>query len=88
MFLDLDEAAYERQVLEWLTGIGWAHAFGPEIAPNGSRPERASFKDVVLVERLEDALARLNPTITSDVVRRVSQRIQSPGEADPFWATG
>lgn len=86
MFLDLDEAAYERQVLEWLKGIGWAHAFGPEIAPNGSRPERASFKDVVLVERLEEALARLNPTITRDVVRRVSQRIQSPGEADPFWA--
>jgi type I restriction enzyme R subunit len=84
--LNLDEAAYERQVLEWLKGIGWAHAFGPEIAPNGSRPERSSFKDVVLVERLEEALERLNPAITGDVVRRVSQRIQSPGEADPFWA--
>lgn len=86
MFLDLDEAAYERQVLEWLEGIGWSHSFGPEIAPNGSSPERSSFKDVVLVERLEEALARLNPTINRDVVRRVSQRIQSPGEADPFWA--
>ncbi len=84
--MNLDEAAYERQVLEWLKGIGWAHAFGPEIAPNGSRPERSSFKDVVLVERLEEALERLNPAITGDVVRRVSQRIQSPGEADPFWA--
>lgn len=86
MFLDLDEAAYERQVLGWLKGIGWLHAFGPEIAPNGSRPERKSFKDVVLVDRLEEAIARLNPSIGRDVVRRVSQRIQSPGEADPFWA--
>lgn len=86
MTLELDEASYERQVLEWLKGIGWTHSFGPEIAPNGSRPERSSFKDVVLVERLEQALKRLNPTITHDVVRQVSQRIQSPGEADPFWA--
>jgi len=86
MFLDLDEAAYERQVLEWLKGIGWSHAFGPELAPNGSHPERSSFKDVVLVGRLEDALTRLNPSINRDVVRRVSQRIQSPGEASPYWA--
>jgi len=67
MFLDLDEAAYERQVLEWLKGIGWSHSFGPEIAPNGSSPERSNFKDVVLVERLEQALTRLNPTINRDV---------------------
>lgn len=84
--MKLDEAAYELQVLEWLKGIGWSHAFGPEIAPNGSRPERQSFKDVVLVDRLEEAIARLNPSITADIVRRVSQRIQAPGEADPFWA--
>jgi type I restriction enzyme R subunit len=86
MFLDLDEAAYERQVLEWLKGIGWSHAFGPELAPNGAHSERSSFKDVVLVGRLEDALTRLNPSINRDVVRRVSQRIQSPGEASPYWA--
>lgn len=84
--MDLDEAGYERQVLEWLKGIGWSHVFGPEIAPNGSIPERASFKDVVLVGRLEDALTRLNPSISRDVVRRVSQRLQAPGEANPFWA--
>jgi len=86
MFLELDEAGYERQVLEWLKGIGWTHAFGPEIAPNGSNPERSNLKEVVLVERLEAALARLNPSINRDAIHRVSQRIQSPGEASPFWA--
>jgi type I restriction enzyme R subunit len=82
----LDEAAYEKQVIEWLSAIGWEHQFGPEIAPNGSRPERETFKDVVLVRRLEDSLRRINPTLPRDVIRRVSQRIQSPGEAAPFWA--
>ena len=82
MFLDLDEAGYEAQVLEWLSGIGWTHVFGPEIAPNGLTPERESFKDVILAERLEDAIARINPNLTKDVVRRVRQRIESPGETD------
>ena len=83
---DLDEAAYENQVIEWLKGIDWGYEFGPEIAPNGSRPERSSFKDVVLVARLEETLSRINPGIPKDVIRRVSQKIQSPGEADPFAA--
>ncbi|MFM1784338.1 MAG: hypothetical protein RLZZ579_615, partial [Actinomycetota bacterium] len=83
---NLDEAGYEQQVLEWLIGAGWSHKFGPEIAPNGSRPERSSFKDVVLTGRLEEALGRLNPSLSQDTIRRISQRIQSPGEASPFWA--
>lgn len=82
----LDEAAYETQVIEWLSAIGWSHQFGPEIAPNGSKPERETFKDVVLVERLEESLRRLNPSLPRDVLRRVGQRIQSPGETDIFSA--
>lgn len=83
---ELDEAAYERQVIEWLGSIGWGQQFGPEIAPNGSKPERATFKDVVLVDRLEKSLERLNPGLPRDVVRRVSQRIQSPGETGIYLA--
>jgi type I restriction enzyme R subunit len=86
MALDLNEAAYEEQVIEWLKGIGWSYAFGPEIAYNGSAPERSSNKDVVLVGRLEDALARINPQLTKDVIRRVRQRIESPGETDVLKA--
>jgi type I restriction enzyme R subunit len=86
MLRNLDEAAYENQVLDWLKTAGWSHVFGPEIAPNGSKPERGSFKDVVLAGRLEESLSRLNPSISQDVVRRLSQRIQSPGEASPYWA--
>lgn len=86
MFLDLDEAAYEREVLSWLSEIGWAHVFGPEIAPNGSEPERESMKDLILIERLETALSRINPQVSRDVIRRVCQKIESPGETDLFKA--
>lgn len=86
MMFELDEAAYESQVIEWLTGIGWKHEFGPELAPNGLRPERSSFKDVVLIGRLQEALKKLNSSIPMDVLERVSQEIHSPGETDPFLA--
>ena len=82
MFLGLDEAAYERQVLEWLQGIGWAHAFGPEIAHDGSMPERNSFKDVLLLGRLEESLSAINPGIPKDVIRKISQQLSSPGVTD------
>lgn len=82
----LDEASYELQVIDWLKTIGWSHAFGPEIAYNGSTPERSSNKDVVLIDRLEDAIARINPKLTNDVIRRVRQRIESPGETDVLKA--
>ena len=86
MPFDMDEAGYERHVLEWLAEIGWKHEFGPELAQNGDRPERDSFKDVILAGRLEEALARINPGLPRDVIRRVRQRVQSPGETDIFWA--
>lgn len=86
MSFNLDEAAYESQVIEWLKGIGWDYAFGPEIAYNGDRPERATNKDVILVDRLEEAISRINPRLTRDVVRRVRQRVESPGETDVFRA--
>jgi type I restriction enzyme R subunit len=78
----LNEDSYELQVLEWLRGVGWEWVRGPEIAHDGLMPERSSYKDVVLVGRLEDALSRINPGMPKDAVRRVRQLVESPGETD------
>ena len=82
----IDEAAYEDQFIDWLKGIGWEYKFGPEMAHDGSSPERESYKYVVLVERLSDAISRLNPGLPKEAVRRVIQMVQSPGESDPLKA--
>ena len=52
----LDEAQVELQVLDILGELGWDRAFGPNIAHDGERPEQSGYGDVVLVERLRDAL--------------------------------
>lgn len=78
----LNEDGYEYQFIDWLKDIGWDWKFGPDIAHDGIAPEREDYKDVVLMERLSDALKRINPELPRDNIRSVSQLLASPGEAD------
>jgi type I restriction enzyme R subunit len=86
MIANLNEDGYEHQCINWLKGIGWQWKFGPDISPGGDAPERASYKDVVLVERLEDAILRINPGLPKDNIRSIRQMFESPGETDPIRA--
>ena len=78
----LNEDGYEHQCIKWLKDIGWEWKYGPDIAPEGIAPERESYKDVILGERLEDAIARINPLLPKDAIRSVHQLLASPGETD------
>ena len=82
----LNEDAYELQCIEWLKATGWNYVHGSVIAPEGEASERASYKDVILVDRVEDALGRINPGVPRDVIRRVRQMLESPGETDVLKA--
>lgn len=64
----ITEDALEQAMLEWLAGLGWDTAFGPDISPadaNTPGSERATYREVTLTGRLRDAIARLNPHIPS-----------------------
>ena len=78
----LNEDAYELQCIEWLKEAGWNHVHGGVIAPEGTAPERVSYKEVLLVDRVEESLSRINPGVPKDVLRRVRQMLESPGETD------
>ena len=57
----ITETDVENLAQEWLKSLGWQTAYGPDIGPGGLRPERADYGQVVLEQRLLDALADLNP---------------------------
>ena len=78
----LNEDAYELQCIEWLKATGWNYVHGGVIAPEGTAPERATYKDVILVDRVEESLGRINPGVPKDVLKRVRQMLESPGETD------
>ena len=49
---------------------GWTHVHGSELAPDASAAERKLWSDVVLVERLRGAVARINPQLSPEAVQR------------------
>ena len=57
------ESVVEDAALEWLEGLNWRIAHGPDIAPDSPVAERTDYGEVVLVRRLRDAIARLNPEL-------------------------
>ena len=73
----LTEADVEQAALEWLSGLGWQVAHGPDIAPDTPGAERDNYRQVVLEHRLRIALARLNPHLPDsawdDAFRKLTQ---------------
>ncbi len=59
--MSITEDIVEQAALETLQELGWAYLPGPVLAPDGIAPERRSNSDVILIGRLEAAIAKLNP---------------------------
>ncbi|RRU75908.1 type I restriction endonuclease subunit R [Stutzerimonas xanthomarina] len=59
----MTEDQLEKEALEWLSELGYTHLYGPDIAHDGSDPQRGSYRQVVLTERLRAAIAKLNPQV-------------------------
>ena len=71
----MTEAQLEQEALGWLADVGWQHKYGPDLAPEGSAPERDNYRQVLLVGRLRQAVAALNPNVPraalDDAVKQV-----------------
>ena len=75
------ESDIEQMAIELLQAKRWEYLYGPDIAPDGETPMRAAFDEVVLLEKLERAVARLNPSVKEDVREEAIKtvlRIASP----------
>ncbi len=59
----MTEDQLEQETLSWLADVGYSSVYGPDIAVDGNRPERSNYVQVVLVERLRNAINRLNPLV-------------------------
>ena len=62
----ISEADVEAALLDQLEGLGYTRLPDSIAGPDGSAPERASYSDVVLMDRLKRVVDRLNPDIPSE----------------------
>jgi len=76
------ESVVEQAALAWLEGVGWQVRIGAEIAPGEPLAERDDYGQVVLAQRLRDALARLNPALPAEALEDAFRKLTRPEGAD------
>ncbi|HHQ4572927.1 TPA: type I restriction endonuclease subunit R [Aeromonas veronii] len=59
----MTEDQLEQEVLGWLAEVGYRVVCGYDVAPDSDNPWRANFNQVLLLDQLRDAIARLNPSV-------------------------
>jgi len=69
------ESVVEEAALDWLAGLGYASAHGPEIIET----ERAGdYGRVVLADRLRAALVQLNPKVPASTIEEAFRKLTIP----------
>ena len=74
----ISEADVETAALSWLSSLGWQTAYGPDIAPDIQGAERTDFTQVVLEERLRNALVNLNSGLPASALETGLRNLINP----------
>jgi len=76
------ESTVEQAALAWLESTGWSVRNGAAIAPDEPAAERDDYGQVVLAQRLRDALARLNPALPAEALDDAFRKLTRPEGAE------
>ena len=72
----ITEQQIEAFAIALLEQEGYHYVYGPEIAPDGEQPERDSYEQVILMDRLRQAVRRMNPLVPAEQQEEAIQAIQ------------
>ena len=72
------ESDVEEAAMNWLSSLGWEVAYGPDVAPDTPEAERTDFTQVVLEERLREALLNLNPELPASALETGLRNLINP----------
>ncbi len=71
------ESTVEEAALEIFENLGYTIVHGPDIAPGELFAERTSYADVLLIKRLREGLARINPKIPAEALEDAIRKVLS-----------
>ena len=74
----ISESILEDTTLSWLESLGYQVLHGPDIALEEPFAERESYSDVVLKERLREAVYRLNPNVPAEALEEAIRKVLHP----------
>jgi len=71
----MTESEVEEAAIEILTELGYDYVFGPDISPDGLNPERKSYDEVVLVDRLRSSIDEINSKLPNDAKENAVKKV-------------
>jgi len=74
----INEDKVEQLAIEWFKELGYDYLHGYDIAPDSSSPERNTYQEVLLSNRLYTALTKLNPTLPKTAIDEAVHILQKP----------
>lgn len=78
----ITEYSIEAFAIELLEKLGYEYIYAPDIAPDSETPERKSFEHVLLLDRLEQAVRRINLSIPANAQAEAIKEIQRIGSPE------
>jgi type I restriction enzyme, R subunit len=72
----ITENIIEAFAIELLDKLGYEYIYAPDIAHDGENPERDSYSQVLLLNRLQNAVKRINHSIPTDAQAEAIKEIQ------------
>ena len=72
------EDQVELLSIDWFKELGYQYKCGYDIAPDGEEPERIDYRSVVLQDRLQSALIRINPDIPTSTIKTALSQLINP----------
>ncbi|MEN7550086.1 type I restriction endonuclease subunit R [Rapidithrix thailandica] len=77
----ITENTIEDFAIKLLEGLGYEYIYAPSIAHDGENPERSSYEEILLTNRMVEAVRRINPNVPlaaqEEAIKEI-QRIHSP----------
>ena len=72
------ESELERAALEWFEEIGYEVLSEAEVSPESDSPIRDSYSEVVLMDRLLNALEQNNPSLPAEAIEEAYRQLTVP----------
>ena len=74
----LTESVVGEATIAYPESLGWGIVCGPDLAPDTESAERTDYGDVVLAQRLQNVLARLNPDLPNGALDDAFRKLIRP----------
>ncbi|WP_218936868.1 type I restriction endonuclease subunit R [Bacillus toyonensis] len=75
LFENFTEDLLEEAVIEILQEMDYQYEFGPDIGQEGKNPERQDYREVILEQRLRDALFNLNRHLPEEALEEAYRKV-------------